>query len=104
MLVLRQLHLHQLKGHHHGAPRDPIREPAPSDCMTGNHQRAGYECMTQPPSTLIVWPVTWEARSDERNTTMSAISRGSCQRPKGTRVRTFSPAQSSYDRFRSIGC
>ena len=54
-----------------------------------------HQCMTYPPSTLIVCPVTLCARFEARKTVICATSSGSCQRPKGTTWRTFSPAQSS---------
>ncbi len=68
------------------------------------HLSVNYQCITCPPSTLIVCPVTFRARSDDRNTTISAISSVSCQRPNGATARTFSPAHSSYDRFFPSGC
>jgi hypothetical protein len=37
-----------------------------------------YLCITMPPSTLIVWPVTFFARFDARNTTIAAKSSCSC--------------------------
>src|SRR5262245_25597261 len=84
--------------------------PPRSDVHAGDGLRvidlgvADYQCITQPPSTLIVWPVTCAARSEARKTTMSAMSRGCCQRASGTTWRTLSPAQSSYERFLSAGC
>jgi hypothetical protein len=58
-------------------------------------ERAIYECMTKPPSTLIVWPVTWRARFEARNVTMSAMSEGCCHVPSGTNFLIFSPAHVS---------
>ena len=40
--------------------------------------------MTDPPSTAIVWPVTFVAFSDSRNATISAMSAGVWGRPIGT--------------------
>lgn len=54
-----------------------------------------YQCITNPPSTFTVCPVTLCARRDARNTAMPAMSSGCCQRPSGTTRRTFSPAHSS---------
>lgn len=71
----------------------PIWRNECSDCF-GVLQPV-YECMTWPPSTLIVCPVTCEARAEERNTTMSATSSVDCQRASGTTARTLSPAHSS---------
>src|SRR5581483_4453699 len=42
-----------------------------------------YKPLYAPPSTRIVWPVMNEARSDARNTTVSASSRGSPTRFSG---------------------
>ncbi len=33
-----------------------------------------YQCITIPPSTLIVWPVTFFARFEARKTTIAATS------------------------------
>lgn len=56
---------------------------------------AHYQRITWPPSTLMLWAVTWAAREEERKATMPATSSGVCQRASGATVRTFSPAQSS---------
>lgn len=53
-----------------------------------------YQCMTKPPSTLMVWPVICWARLEERKMTVSAMSAGDCQRPRGTIRRILSVAQS----------
>jgi hypothetical protein len=65
---------------------------------------SSYQCITWPPSTLMVWPVICRLLAEERNTTMSAISSGSCHRARGATARTFSSAQSSYDRCWAKGC
>ena len=54
-----------------------------------------YQCITWPPSTLIVCPVTAEARDDDKKATMSAISAGSCHRANGATALIFSAAHSS---------
>lgn len=61
--------------------------------------RPRHQCITNPPSTLIVCPVMCSARDEARNTIMSATDSGVCHRPSGTTCRTFAPAQSSYDFF-----
>ena len=48
-------------------------------------------CITWPPSTLIVWPVTCAALAEDRKITMSAMSSGFCQLPSALMDRTFSP-------------
>ena len=58
--------------------------------------RTAHQCMTNPPSTLMVCPVTWAARSDDRKTIMSAMASGGCHRPSGTRARILRSAHSSY--------
>src|SRR4051812_26618106 len=73
--------------------RPPVFRPRPASC---------YQCITNPPSTLIVWPVTWADRSDDRNAIMSAIASGVCHLPSGTTDRIFRSDHSSYD-SRSAG-
>jgi hypothetical protein len=53
------------------------------------------QCMTWPPSTLMVWPVTSLLRADDRKTTMLAMSSGCCHRARGETARTFSSAHSA---------
>src|SRR5262249_43494980 len=91
-------------GHGRGpAAPDPSGYPGTLVRIVVWRRGAGaYQCITMPPSTLIVCPVTFFARFDARNTAIAATSSGSCQRPSGTRRRIFSPAQSSYD-CRSCG-
>src|SRR5262249_14412193 len=69
-----------------------------------NEVALAHQCITKPPSTLIVCPVTLWAHGEARNTAIAATSSGVCQRPRGTTRRTFSPAQSSYDLRCSWGC
>lgn len=40
----------------------------------GLGDRRDYQCITNPPSTLIVCPVMFAARSEARNTSMFATS------------------------------
>jgi hypothetical protein len=42
-----------------------------------------YQCITQPPSMFIVWPVIVAARSEARKTARAAICSGVCHWPRG---------------------
>jgi membrane fusion protein, multidrug efflux system len=57
--------------------------------------RPAHQCITYPPSTLIVWPVMFRPRLEARNTAMAATSSGSCQRFRGTSFRILSADHSS---------
>jgi hypothetical protein len=56
---------------------------------------AHHECITQPPSTLIVWPVTSDALELLKKTIIAAMCSGVCHLPRGTTRLILSAAQSS---------
>src|SRR5690242_15566461 len=112
-VTARELITHQLVC---GSTKGTFSERIPGHCKTGKVNRTpsvvitrqspvawrlstslydDHQCITCPPSTFTVWPVTWRALGEDRKTTMSAISSGCCQRPRGATALTFSVPQSS---------
>jgi hypothetical protein len=75
--------------------RDALRENPSGEGSRSGTVPPGHQCITKPPSTLTVWPVTFAARAEARKTARAATSSGSCQRPRGTTRRIFSSAQTS---------
>ena len=63
--------------------------------LPGDSFHLDHQCITNPPSTLIVWPVMLRARFDARKTAMAAMSSGCCQRFNGTTFLIFSADHAS---------
>ena len=78
-------------------PLDGIGPKSYRDRRTWDRGNSGYrhQCITKPPSTLIVCPVMLRARLEARKTAMAAISSGCCQRFKGTTFLIFSAVHAS---------
>ena len=61
-------------------------------------RRPGLEIgceLLKPPSTAILWPLTYDAASEHKNATISATSSGEPARPIG-----FSCSDTTYERRR----
>ena len=67
--------------------------PPPRACVIGCFSMfcLSYECITWPPSMLIVWPVIFCACSEARKTAMAAYSAGVFKGPSGDTLRIFLP-------------
>ena len=74
---------------------DRRKQLAHSDADGTIRRQSTHQCITKPPSTLMVWPVIILALDDAKNTAIFATSSGVCQSLSGITLRIFAVAHSS---------